>query len=71
MNNAEIGSGIYELRSLICHRGQTIRKGHYVAIEVVSGQEQVVVYDDDKIYEDSRKEIEGYILGFKKMICKW
>ncbi|CAG98626.1 ubiquitin-specific protease UBP14 [Kluyveromyces lactis] len=69
---SSIASAKYKLTAVICHKGNSVHSGHYVAFikKVVEGKEQWVLYNDEKIllandepnFEDIEKN--GYMFFF-------
>lgn len=64
----------YALRAVVCHKGNSVHSGHYVAFikKVIEGQSKWVLYNDEKmVVADDPKNIEeikknGYIYLFSK-----
>lgn len=64
--------GQYSLTGIICHKGNSVQSGHYVAFlrKIVDGKPQWVLYNDEKIvisenYEEIQKN--GYIFFYSRV----
>lgn len=46
-----IAAAKYKLSAVVCHKGNSVHSGHYVAFikKIVDGKEQWVLYNDEKI----------------------
>ncbi|KAL3228947.1 Ubiquitin carboxyl-terminal hydrolase 14 [Nakaseomyces bracarensis] len=62
----------YRLSGIICHKGNSVQSGHYVAFirKTIDGKPQWVLYNDEKIvisenYEEMQKN--GYILFYSRI----
>ncbi|SCU83958.1 LAMI_0C05534g1_1 [Lachancea mirantina] len=72
----DASSAKYQLKAIVCHKGNSVQSGHYVAFikKPIDGTESWVLYNDEKIvaasdtknYEEMRKN--GYIYFFSKAV---
>ncbi|CDO96214.1 unnamed protein product [Kluyveromyces dobzhanskii CBS 2104] len=72
VSSSSVTSAKYKLSAVICHKGNSVHSGHYVAFikKIVKGTEQWVLYNDEKIilandnlnFEDIEKN--GYMFFF-------